>query len=62
MFFSAFECCVEADFVDSTESVSADAEFNPHVLLYPVEFFAVQIDVESAFCAAFGVRDIVSHL
>ena len=62
MLFSALEGCVEADFVDCAESVCADTELDPHILLYPVEFLAVQIHVKSAFCAAFGVGYIVSHL
>lgn len=62
MLFSTLEGCVEADFVDCAESVCADPELNPHILFYPVEFLAVQIHVKSAFCAAFGVGYIVSHL
>lgn len=58
--FSFFEGCVEADFVDCAESVSADAELDPHILLYPVEFLTVQIDFESAFCAALRVGYVVA--
>lgn len=53
---------VEADLVDGAEGVGADAQFNPHVLLYPIEFLTVQVDIESAFGAALGVRHIVAHL
>ena len=58
---SALESGVEADFVDGAESVCADAELNPHILLHPVELLGVEVYVEFAFGATFRVRDVVAH-
>ena len=49
--FRFFEGRVQTDLVDCAHSVGAHKKLNPHVLLNPIVFLLVEIDVESALCA-----------
>ena len=51
---------VEAHLVNHAQTGCTDFEGDPALLLYVVEFFAEEVDVEGALCAALRVGNIVA--
>lgn len=59
-FLGFFKSGVKTDLVNCAESMSWHEKLDPHILLNPIEFLLVEVDVKFAFCATLWVGNVVA--